>query len=212
MEPRGQRMGKGEHQGRLGAVYAAESPAALAAAYDAWAASYEAEMRAAGYRHPLIVTALLARHLPPGGPVLDAGCGTGLLGEWLGLLGYGPLDGLDLSPGMLAVAAGKGAYATLTQAALGGDLPFPPGRFAGIACAGVFTTGHVGAEALPGLAAVAAPGAVFVVTVKAPLWEAGFAATAAAAGWCEVEVTAPYRSMPGEDATVPSRAAVFRRD
>jgi predicted TPR repeat methyltransferase len=204
-------MGKGEHEGHLGAVYGAGSAEALAATYDTWATTYEAEMRAAGYRHPLIVTALLARHLPPGGPVLDAGCGTGLLGDWLGLLGYGPLDGLDLSSGMLALAARKGVYATLTQAALGGALPFPPGRFAGIVSAGVFTTGHVGAGALPGLAAVAAPGAVFVVTVKAPVWEAGFAAAAEAAGWHLTEVTPPYASMPGEAATVPAVAAVFRK-
>ncbi len=204
-------MGKGEHDGHLGAVYAAGSAETLAATYDAWAATYEDEMRAAGYRHPLIVTALLARHLPPGGPLLDAGCGTGLLGEWLGLLGYGPLEGLDLSPGMLAQAARKGAYAALTQAALGGDLPFPPARFAGIVSAGVFTTGHVGAEALPGLAAVAAPGAILVVTVKTPIWDAGFAPAATAAGWHPVAATPPYASMPGEAGTVPSLAAVFRR-
>ncbi len=203
-------MGKGEHGGHLGAVYGAASAAELAESYDHWAESYEAEMRQAGYRHPLIATALLARHMAPGGPLLDAGCGTGLMGEWLGLLGYGPLAGLDLSAGMLAVAARKGCYAGLHQAALGGALPFPAGHFAGIVAVGVFTTGHVGAEALAGLAAVAAPGAVLVVTVKTPLWQTGFVEAAAAAGFHLLEATPPYASMPGEAATIPSLAAAFR--
>ena len=93
---------------KLDAVYAATSAAEIARTYDAWAATYDAEMAALGYRHPTICLALLARHLPPGGPVLDAGAGTGLLGEWLKLTGYAPVEGVDLSPGMLAVAAAQG--------------------------------------------------------------------------------------------------------
>jgi predicted TPR repeat methyltransferase len=63
-------------------------------------------MAGVGYRHPTICLALLARHLPAGaGPVLDAGAGTGIIGEWLKILGYGPVEGVDLSPGMLEVAA-----------------------------------------------------------------------------------------------------------
>ena len=82
------------HGGNLGKVYGAQVPDEVAAVYDAWATSYDAEMAAAGYRHPSIGTALLARHLPRGsGPFLDAGCGTGLLGDWLGILGLGPVEG-----------------------------------------------------------------------------------------------------------------------
>lgn len=54
------------HDGQLGAVYAATSPDEVAAAYDAWAEGYDAEMAAAGYRHPTIGLALLARHLARG--------------------------------------------------------------------------------------------------------------------------------------------------
>ena len=67
-------MSTGQHDGHLGKVYDAQAPEQVAAAYDAWAASYDAEMAAAGYRHPSIGCALLARHAPRGtGPVLDAG-------------------------------------------------------------------------------------------------------------------------------------------
>ena len=203
----------GQHGGLLGAVYDARAPEEVAALYDAWADSYDAEMAQAGYRHPAIGLALLARHLPRGaGPVLDAGCGTGLLGDWLGIMGFSPAEGLDLSEGMLAVAARKGAYAALHRLALGGPLPFADGAFAGVISTGVFTTGHVGVEGVPELIRATRPGGVLVLTVKTTLWDAGFgAALAALPGVALAEQTAPYVSMPGEAGTVPSLAVALRR-
>lgn len=201
-----------EHDGALGAVYAARTPAEVAAAYDAWAEGYDTEMARAGYRHPSIGLALLARYLPAGaGPVLDAGVGTGLAGPWFGILGYPQVWGIDISQGMLDVAARKGAYARLAQATLGERLDFADGVFAAVISTGVFTTGHVGAEALPELLRITAPGGVIVLTVKGTLWDGGFAAALAALPVEVLEVTAPYVSMPGEAATTPSRAVALRR-
>jgi predicted TPR repeat methyltransferase len=200
------------HDGHLGAVYQASGTDELAAHYDAWSDTYDAEMAKAGYRHPSIGLALLARHAPRGtGPVLDAGCGTGLLGDWLGLLGFAPVEGLDLSSGMLAQAARKGSYARLTQAALGGPLPFAQGAFAAVISTGVFTTGHVGAEGLPELTRILRSGGVMVLTVKLPLWEVIQPALRSDPGLDLVETTAPYLSMPGDPATVPSCACAVRR-
>lgn len=202
-----------DHDGALGAVYGAKGAEEVAALYDGWAETYEADMARAGYRHPSIACALLARHLPHGAaPVLDAGAGTGLLGEWLGLLGYPEVEALDLSEGMLAVAAGKGVYARLHRLALGGPLPFADGAFAGIISAGVFTTGHVGAEGLPELVRITRPGGTLVLTIKLPVWGSGFAAAIAADRRLEIaEQTEPYVSMPGEAGTVPSLAVALRR-
>jgi SAM-dependent methyltransferase len=203
----------GRHEGHLGAVYDAKAPEQVAALYDDWATTYDAEMAAAGYRHPSVGLALLARHAARGtGPVLDAGCGTGLLGDWLGILGFSPVEGLDLSDGMLAVARAKGSYARLHRLALGGPLPFADGHFAATIATGVFTTGHVGAEGLPELVRITRPGGPIVLTVKTTLWEAGFgAALKAMDGVSVVEMTDPYVSMPGESGTVPSLAVVTRR-
>ncbi|MBD1203484.1 MAG: methyltransferase domain-containing protein [Rhodobacteraceae bacterium] len=203
----------GQHDGHLGAVYEAKAPEEVAALYDGWAATYDAEMAKAGYRHPAVGLALLARHLPRGaGPVLDAGCGTGLLGDWLGIMGFAPVEGLDLSEGMLEVARAKGAYARLHQLALGRELPFAEGAFAGVISTGVFTTGHVGIEGVPELVRITAPGGPIVLTVKTTLWDGGFgAALEAMAGVAVVERTDPYVSMPGEVGTVPSLAVVLRR-
>lgn len=200
------------HEGALGAVYAAQAPEEVAAAYDQWAESYDAEMAQAGYRHPSIGLALLARHLPRGAaPLLDAGVGTGLAGPWYGIMGWPEVWGVDISQGMLAVAARKGAYARLSRAVLGEKLEFTDGQFAGIISTGVFTTGHVGVEALPELVRILRPGGVMVLTVKGTLWDSGFAVALLEAGLQTLEVTAPYVSMPGEAATTPSRAVAVRR-
>lgn len=207
-------MGGAKHEGYLGSVYGATTAAEVSALYDGWAEGYEADMARAGYRHPTICLALLARHLPKGaGPILDAGAGTGLLGEWLGILGFPEAEALDLSEGMLAVAARKGVYSRLHRLALGQPLPFADGAFAGIVSAGVFTTGHVGPEGLDELVRICRPGGVIVLTVKTTLWSGGFAGHVAgfAPALTVAEQTAPYVSMPGETATIPSLAVVLRK-
>jgi predicted TPR repeat methyltransferase len=202
-----------EHDGFLGAVYGAAGPAEVAAHYDGWAETYDAEMAKAGYRHPAVCLALLARHLPAGAtPILDAGCGTGLIGDWLPIVGYPQADGLDISDGMLAVAARKQVYRNLHRLALGGPLPFADGSFAAVISTGVFTTGHVGAEGLPEVVRITRPKGVIVLTVKTTLWDAGFADAVGALPDMQVaERTQPYVSMPGETGTVPSLAIVLRR-
>lgn len=204
------------HEGHLGAVYEATGADEVAARYDEWAETYDLEMAKAGYRHPSICLALLARHLRRGAaPLLDAGAGTGLLGEWLDIVGYSHVEALDISEGMLAVAGRKGKYKALHRLALGDTLPFADGHFAGIVSAGVFTTGHVGAEGLDELVRITAPGGVIVLTVKTSLWEGGISARIdelAKAGLVAIaEQTEPYVSMPGEAGTVPSLAVVLKR-
>ena len=200
-----------DHKGHLGAVYDARTPDQVAAGYDGWAASYDAEMAAAGYRHPTIGLALLARHLPRGaGPVLDAGVGTGLAGAWFDILGWPEVWGVDISDGMLAVAAQKACYAQLSRAILGQPLAFADGQFAAVISTGVFTTGHVGHEALPELIRITAKGGIIVLTVKGTLWDGGFEAALRSHKVDVLEVTAPYLSMPNDPATTPSRAVVFR--
>ncbi len=201
------------HDGHLGAVYDARSPEDIARLYDAWAPGYDAEMAMAGYRHPAVAVALLARHLAPtDAPLLDAGCGTGITGGWLGILGYPHVEGLDISEGMLAIARQKGAYAALHRAVLGQPLPFTDHHFAGVISTGVFTTGHVGAEALPELVRITRPGGIFVITVKLTVWDTGFAAALGTSrDLVTIAQTAPYVSMPGEPATVPALAVTLRR-
>lgn len=202
-----------KHDGFLGAVYDAKGADAVAALYDKWAASYDAEMAAAGYRHPSITLALLARYLPKGAaPLLDAGAGTGLVGQWLQIMGYPVVEALDISEGMLAVARTKKCYSAFHVLGLGGPLPFADGHFGGIISAGVFTSGHVGVEGLDELVRICASGGVIVLTVKGTLWDDGFASHLASDSRIRLlEVTEPYVSMPGEAATTPSRGVVLMK-
>ena len=204
-----------KHEGALGAVYNAKGTDEVAALYDVWAGSYDEEMARNGYRHPTIGLALLSRHLPRGAaPLLDAGAGTGIIGEWLSIMGYPTVEALDISAGMLEVARQKNVYTAFHQLALGGPLPFADGYFAGVISVGVFTTGHVGAEGLDELIRICRNGGVIVLTVKNTLWEGSFGARVAefvkAGKLAIAEETAPYVSMPGETGTIPSRALALR--
>lgn len=199
----------------LDKVYGAKGTADVARTYDDWAAGYDTEMLALGYRHPSVCLSLLCRHLPKGdGPILDAGAGTGMLGEWMETLGYPACEALDISDRMLDIARKKKVYTALHKAALGEPLDFADGHFAAIVSAGVFTTGHVGPEAFPELIRITRPGGILVLTIKDTMWfgETGAALHALVADgtWQIIDETAPYVSMPGRPDTVPGRAVVLK--
>lgn len=202
-------------QSRLEAVYGATSRSELSDAYDEWAATYDSDMGEVGYRHPAIALGLLTRHLPSGSePILDAGAGTGLVGELLGTVGYPVVDALDASEGMLGVARQKGIYRELHQGFLGEPLPFVDDRYAAVVSTGVFTAGHVGAEGLPELFRVTQPGGIVVLSVKVTVWEASierFLAGAVDDGSITmVELTNAYESMPAGEERSPCLGVVCR--
>ncbi len=111
------------------------------------------------------------------GPVLDFGCGTGLLGAHLARLGIaGPLDGADLSTEMLDVARRKGVYRDLISGNVLDGYQTAGAPYAGIVSSGTFTNGHVGPAAIGILLDLAAPGALFVLSIHGGHFKAaGFA-------------------------------------
>ena len=163
--------------GDLDTAYALRSPEDNRRYYAGWATRYDADFaERMAYRQPSrVAEAFVAAGGT--GPVLDVGAGTGLLGVALAATGIGPVDGIDISPEMLEVARAKGPYRHLTAADLTQPLPPMAGAYAGIVSSGTFTHGHLGPEVLDALIAVAAPGAVFAVSVHEGVWETrGFAA------------------------------------
>jgi SAM-dependent methyltransferase len=82
--------------------------------YRQWVSSYEHTVE------DVIDIALLDQLRTPDWPTArqaaDLGCGTGRTGAWLRARGVGAVDGVDLTPEMLAVARSKGAYARLVAA------------------------------------------------------------------------------------------------
>ncbi|MER8965925.1 methyltransferase domain-containing protein [Mesorhizobium sp. M0808] len=152
----------------LEAVYTADTPETLAKAYAQWAATYDGETAALGYLLPFLITAWVARHVPAGeGPLLDAGCGTGLSGPSLKALA------LDLSQDMLKIAGSRQAYSELKQAMLGGPLPWADGYFRAFFSTGVFTISHAPASGLHELVRITRTGGHAIFTVRDQVFESG---------------------------------------
>lgn len=147
-------------------------PEACLAYYRDWAANYDAGF-AEGMQYLLpahVAAAFLGTGA--GGPVLDVGAGTGLLAERLREMGFrGVVDGIDVSPEMLARAAEKRLYADLFQADITRPLDLPQ-RYAAIISSGTFTAGHVGPGALPNLLDMALPQAQFALSINRRVWTA----------------------------------------
>jgi SAM-dependent methyltransferase len=107
------------------------------------------------------------RHIPFGtGPILDAGCGTGLQVEPLHLLGWRGFTGVDLSTEMMEVARSKGLYDDLQQVELGTTLPFETDHFAATFCVGTMTPGHAPIETLDELIRVTRPGGFVAYSLR----------------------------------------------
>lgn len=154
--------------------------------YQDWASTYDATMlEGLGYLTPRLVAEALAQHLKVlDAPVLDVGCGTGLVGAEAAVLGYTTIDGLDLSAPMMAVAAQRCVYRRLLEGDLTQPLAIGSGDYAAVVCAGTFTSGHVDAACLNELVRILQPGGWLVCTVHHAVWEplgfaAGFARLAA---------------------------------
>ena len=146
--------------------------------YETWAATYNDDVRgdAQNYVAPILAAqaALKSTTNPAQSTMLDAGCGTGLVAQALAMSGVKTIDGLDLSPAMLKVAAGTGVYRNLSQA----DLTKPIGNkndtYDVVTCVGTFTLGHVGPDpALRELVRVTKRQGVVVATVLEEIWLSG---------------------------------------
>ena len=81
-------------------------------------------------------------------------------------MGYGPLIGIDISPGMLSVSGAKGIYDTLHAMPVDAHLPFPDNEFAAVISAGVLSPGQAPAQALRAFARVTKPGGYCVFSLR----------------------------------------------
>ncbi|MFD2739357.1 class I SAM-dependent DNA methyltransferase [Sulfitobacter aestuarii] len=126
----------------LDRAYNIRDPNAIHQLYDAWAASYEAEVGENGYAAPARCAAALSRFVDDKDqPVLDFGCGTGLSGLALRMAGFNVIDGYDVSSEMLVQAQSKMIYRHLEKIEPGAELTHEPGKYAAIAAIGVIGRG-----------------------------------------------------------------------
>ena len=154
-------------------VLNATSKEELATAYGEWAEHYDKDLiDEMGYVAPVIASQLLQEYVRDlSARILDAGCGTGLVGADLHQKGYRNLEGFDYSAQMLERAKDKEVYAILHQGDLTGRLGLADNSYDAIISVGTFTCGHVGPAAFDELIRITKPGGHLCFTVRDQAWE-----------------------------------------
>lgn len=135
--------------------------------YDSWSSSYDRDFAVrSGYIYPEeLAQRFFARADPEDNPILDIGCGTGLVG--LAFAGRGKtVDGMDISTGMLAEARRSCAYRDLIEVDLTDPSTIPARRYGGLVSCGTFTIGHLGPVAFESALQLARPGALCAIGIN----------------------------------------------
>ncbi|RAL03193.1 class I SAM-dependent DNA methyltransferase [Aspergillus ibericus CBS 121593] len=145
--------------------------------YAEWADTYNSDLADASqdYVAPFLAAETALEHTTNvKGLILDAGCGTGLVGEALARGGAVTIDGLDLSPAMLRVARNTGVYRDLDIGDLTQPIEKPDEVYDIVTCAGTFTHGHVGpVPALREFVRVTKTHGIIVATILEDIWVSG---------------------------------------
>lgn len=186
--------------------------------YDAWADRYDEDLiQAHGYRGPQkAVSALMEFVADRNARILDAGAGTGLVGELLHQEGYRHLVGIDLAQGMLRVASEKAVYGSLLRMALGESLAFPDSHFDAVISVGVFTQGHAPPKAFDELVRITRPRGVLVFTLRCETYaqmgfKEKFQELEQAGLWKLEGASEPFPSTPRSDPHTCVQVWAFRR-
>ena len=174
---------KAKDRDYLQKAYALSSPAEARELYDEWAETYDVDLDELDYAFPSNAANALVQALGPDRDVgelriLDAGCGTGLVGAILASEhGAKHIDGLDISPGMLKIARKTAAYEDLSEVDLTKRIGKDDGAYDAVICVGTLTEGHVGPSVLDEFARVVKKDGVVAATVLTKIWEShGFKA------------------------------------
>jgi predicted TPR repeat methyltransferase len=149
-------------------VYTAKNHEELMDAYKDWASDYDTDtVDRFGYVAHIASADALDKALDTKHAyILDAGCGTGLVGEELIKKGYSQMDALDYSKDMLDVSERKKIYQRHIQADLGKPLDIETNCYDAIVCTGTFTYGHVKASAFDELVRITKPGGIICFTIR----------------------------------------------
>lgn len=162
----------------LGQARASSSTQHCMKIYEKWASTYNDEVanEAQNYVAPVLAAqaALESSTTAADGVILDAGCGTGLVGQALALGGAKVIDGADLSPAMLKVARQTGVYRNLTQVDLTRRMAADDNTYDIVTCVGTFTLGHVGPDpALREFIRITKSNGIVVATILEEIWLSG---------------------------------------
>lgn len=114
-------------------------PEVIRETYREWAGDYDSDLDAYGYVAPQLGSEILLEHLTDQTSlILDAGCGTGLVGECLASHGLTNIHGTDFSDAMLEKAHARKIYASLNQSDFTKSINADDQRFDAVISIGVY--------------------------------------------------------------------------
>ncbi|MGB5633971.1 MAG: methyltransferase domain-containing protein [Waterburya sp.] len=136
--------------------------------YDSWANTYDADLKDDWSFMPVAIEKTIGKLLNnKNAAILDAGAGTGLVGQALAKQGYTNLTAVDLSEKMLNIAKEKQVYHALYQGNLEDNSVFNDSvNFDAVIAAGVFAYAHAGVEVLNNLFGLLKEEGIFLLTIR----------------------------------------------
>ena len=197
-------------------IYSSSDNKELAERYNQWAKDYDTDLdEGFGWLGPQRAVEFFARHVPKVARILDAGAGTGLVGELLTRQSYNNLVAMDLSSGMLEEARKKNAYKEFHQMVMGEPLNFATDSFDAIISVGVLTVGHAPASSLDELVRITKPGGHIVFSLRPDVYrDSGFKEqqdTLESEGkWRLVEVSEKFQPLPKGEPDVYHQIWVYQ--
>jgi predicted TPR repeat methyltransferase len=201
----------------LQSAFGANSSQEAAEVYDSWAEDYEQRVLSWGYATPAVASWFFGRYVQPsdGAAVLDAGAGTGMMGDVLSPLGYHDLTAIDISERMLDFARNKGLYKELRQMELGSELDLPTDSFSAVVSTGVFTAGHAQPESFDELIRATRSGGYMIFSVRTDVYEEGGfkdkqEALEREGRWQLVEVSEPFSPLRYEDPELKAQVFAYQ--
>ncbi len=154
-------------------IYKLETPQEILDYYKKWSQNnnYEKDLIKWNYVAPLECCQLFFKEdIDKKSNILDAGCGTGLVGKILNEYNYNNLEGLDFSQEMLDLIP-KNIYIKKYKADLNQKLDIPNNYYDHALCVGTFTYGHVRSEAFKEFYRVLKNEAIFVFSINEGIYK-----------------------------------------
>ena len=156
--------------GRIDWVIRAPDNAEMRLRYDIWAQAYDADVGSSDdYLAPMQTAKAAKGVFDPDARIMDAGAGTGLLGETLKQEGFLNLVAVDYAAEMLEIARGKDLYSEIHTCDLSAPTEFGTNSFDGVVSCG--TTSQMPSASLREFARIVRPGGAIVFAVVPEPWQ-----------------------------------------
>ena len=205
-----------EREERVQWIYSSKDNKELEARYDQWSKDYDTDLdEGFGWLGPQRAVGFFVKHVAKSARILDAGAGTGLVGELLARQGYDNLVAMDLSKGMLEEARKKNAYREFHQMVMGEKLDYETDSFDAVISVGVLTVGHAPASSFDELIRITKPGGYIIFSIRPDVYrDSGFKEKQdnleAARKWKLVETSEEFQPLPKGEPDVYHQVWVYQ--